>query len=71
MNFKYINFPISQRVSAETESGEIVYGMLTYLAYDFGIIKKGFYLSNTAGAPFSYKVLSNTINIIDYGKLKK
>ena len=68
MNFKYVDFPIKQRVSAETESGEIVYGMLTYLAFDFGRIKKGFYVSNSSGAPFARKVLGNTINIIDYGK---
>lgn len=47
-----------------TENGESVKGILTLLGADFDYIKKGFYISNLAGAPFAYSVKPESVVIL-------
>lgn len=37
------------------------YGMLTILAHDYGRVKAGAYISNSAGMPFAYEVRPETV----------
>lgn len=73
MNFKLgTGFNLDSEVSGECEgSPQIVCGKLSIVsseAYTIGGLRldSGYYISNSAGSPFAYKVKGETLNIIGY-----
>ncbi|WP_407497483.1 YopX family protein [Elizabethkingia meningoseptica] len=45
----------------KTTNGEWVYGNLAVINKDFSTVKKGHYISNSAGSPFAYLVRPETV----------
>ena len=45
----------------KTISGKWVYGNYAHIKKDFSTVRKGHYISNSAGSPFAFMVLQETI----------
>jgi hypothetical protein len=74
MNFKLgTGFTLDSTVSGKCEDGQIVTGKLSMVSAEIieinGLrVERGYYISNSAGRPFAYKVKGETLNIIGNSK---
>ena len=75
MNFKIgTGFTLDSEVSGECENGDaIVCGKLSIVSaetYSMGGLRidRGYYISNSAGRPFAYRVKGESLNIIGNDK---
>ena len=59
------------KFKAKTIGNEWVFGNVSHLKKDFSTVRKGYYISNSAGAPFAFMVRPETVGQFTGFKDKK